>query len=312
MLRRIVASGGPVLASVAVLVAGVAGPKRVRADATDEALAAHERCATRLSIALLGQTASASLMASPNPTDAVESMLADPAFVERFATFINAQFNPEPGQTLADDASYTLAKYVLTNNRPWHEMFDGKYTVADTVTNDPNGLGYFRSDAWMKRYAGNELAGYRIVSAYRMLQNTTGLKLTAVTNVAGADLSATGRQAAPCNGCHFSKWYALDWAARVLTRRKGTGTTMTFTPPTDGPQPVANTTVSSDADLVAALVGSENFRVNACRLAFQYLYARAENSCEGQLFDKCVDAFVAAGTMQSAVATIAKDPTFCQ
>jgi hypothetical protein len=45
---------------------------------------------------------------------------------------------------------------------------------------------------------------------------------------------------------------------------------------------------------------------------FCYLYDRDENQCEGVVFDKCVDALAADGTMQSAVAAVVKDPSFCQ
>ena len=249
----------------------------------------------------------------PRRTRRTAAKLEDADFVERFARFANAQLNPEPGANVAEDASYTLAKYVLENDKPWKDMFVGKYDVTDEVTEDPNGLGYFRSDAWMRRYAGNEDEGYRIVAAYRILQNTTGLKLTATTNVDGVDLSATGRAAAACKGCHYDNWYALDKVSKVLSRRKGKGNNMTFDPPTDGPQQIlGGKTIKDDQEFVEALVASENFKFRACRVAFEFLYGRAESTCEGAVFDKCVDAFVQDGSMKTAIATIAKDPSFCQ
>lgn len=141
-------------------------------------------------------------------------MLADPTFIERFASFTNSQFNPEPGESAAADASYTLAKFVLAGQKPWKDMFVGAYAVTDTVAPDPSGLGYFTSRAWMTRYAGNETEGYRISSAYRILQNTTGLQLTATTSVDGVDRSATGRQAAACSGCHY------QWLVRARQGRE--------------------------------------------------------------------------------------------
>ena len=42
------------------------------------------------------------------------------------------------------------------------------------------------------------------------------------------------------------------------------------------------------------------------------LYARAEFKCEGPVFDACMTAFEAAGTMPAALAAIAKAPSFCQ
>ena len=296
----------------AVAIAALASaPKPVRADGDE--VEKRERCATRVSIALHGASASPALLGAANPQDQVDAMLADPSFVERFARFTNSEFNPQPGVNAAEDASYTLAKYVLTNKKPWSELFVGGYDVTNTVTADATGLGYFRSDAWMKRYAGNEQAGYRLSSAYRILQNTTGLQLTATTNVQGVDLTATGRQAAACAGCHYQNWYALDKVAKILSRRKGMGANMTFLEPTEGPQQIlGGKTLANDKELVTALVESTNFKVNACRLAFKYLYGRAENTCEAQVFERCVDAFTKDQTMQSALAAVAKDPTFCQ
>ena len=291
---------------------GTAFLKPVHADGPNEA-ELRERCATRVSIAFLGQSPSTALVASPSPQSSVDAMLKDSSFIERFARFVNSELNPEPGMNVAEDASYTLAKHVITNDLPWKEMFVGKFQVDIGVTSDPNGLGYFRSTAWMRRFAGNELAGYRIVAAYRILQNTTGLELMATTNVDGADLSAQGRQAQACAGCHYQNWYALDKVAKILSKRKGTGTTMTFTPPTEGAQQLlGGQMIKDDADLVNGLVGSENYRVFACRLAFKFLYGRMENVCEAGPFDKCITDFKAKGTMQAALAAIAKDGTYCQ
>jgi hypothetical protein len=312
-LKKIAGAVGPIVAGTLALGIGLAKPTMSRADAASEAQEKAERCANRLSVAFLGKSPTAELLANKDPQSAVDGMLADAAFVERFGRFINSEFNPEPGANVPEDATYTLSKYVLTNDKPWKDMFIGKYVVTDTVAADPNGLGYFRSDAWMKRYAGNEEAGYRIVGAYRILQNTTGLALTATTNVEGVDLSATGREAAGCRGCHYDNWYALDKVSRVLSLRKGMGANMTFTPPTAGPQQIlGGKTIANDSELVNALVESTNFKFNSVRLAFKFLYGRAETTCEGAVFDKAVDAFETKGSIKDAIATVAKDPTFCQ
>jgi hypothetical protein len=313
VMRAIAGGAGPVAACALVIVASLAAPQKVRADGAPEAVAAHERCATRLSVAMLGKSATPALLGSADPQSAVDAMIADPAFIERFASFTNSQFNPEPGETALTDSAYTLAKFVLSNGKPWKEMFVGAYAVTDTVAPDPNGLGYFTSRNWMMRYAGNENEGYRISSAYRILQNTTGLQLTATTSVDGVDRSATGRQAAACSGCHYQGWFALDKVAKILTRRQGEGATMKFVAPSEGPQQLLDgATIANERELVTALVGSENFRFNACRLAFKFLYGREETTCEAPIFDECVDAFKAAGTMQAAVSAVAKDPTYCQ
>jgi hypothetical protein len=179
------------------------------------------------------------------------------------------------------------------------------------VVADPAGLGYFRSRAWMVRYAGNELNGIRIVAAYRMLNNVLGTKLAAAVNTDGID--ATGRMSAACSGCHYNPINGLDLVAGILSRRIGTGNNMSFST-TVGPAVtiLGGQTVGNDAQLINAMVNSNDFRYRACRLAVEYAYARPEYKCEGTTFDACIAAFNASGTIQSAVAAIAKAPTFCQ
>ena len=64
--------------------------------------------------------------AGPHPfsraQEQVDAMLGDPVFAERFARFTNGELNPQPGVSVAQDASYTLARYVLTNKKPWSEL----------------------------------------------------------------------------------------------------------------------------------------------------------------------------------------------
>lgn len=309
------------MVALPLLVAGVVGlqGRSSKAEAPSSAEAA-ARCATRLSATLIGKGASAELLANANPQSQVDTMLQSPEFIERFASFLNASFNDQPGANKAEDAAYYLGKYVLQNNLPYKSLFAGQFEVvagadnnADpTIQMNPDGLGYFRSRAWLVRYAGNEPAGYKISTGYRMMQNMLGLKLIASTNAPGAKIDAEGRQAAPCNGCHYQGWYALDNVAKVLTKRQGTGNNMRFNPPTDGPQQAFDTTINNDADIVNVALGSTAFKFNTCRLAFKFLYGRAENVCESKIFDACVDEFAAKGTIQSALAVVAKDQSFCQ
>ena len=146
-----------------------------------------------------------------------------------------------------------------------------------------------------------------------MMQNTIGLTLAATTNAPDADVSATGRKAAQCAGCHYNPWFALDKVASVLGTRTGTGATVQFQPSVLGPQSIlGGVTISNDKELVEALVGNEAFDVNACRIAFKYLYGRNEYTCEAQVFDACVTAFKKDKRITSALAVVAKDPTFCE
>jgi hypothetical protein len=307
-------------APIAAAVLGLLSAGRPAHAEGEDKTALNERCATRLSIALVGKSPDAALSKSDNPQSAVDRLISDPAFVERFALFINAANNAGPGSAASDDAVYYLAKHVLGKNLPFKDLFVGPFKVEPNagntemvVSDDPQGLGYFRSIAWQRRYAGNEAAGYKLPTAFRMLQNTTGVELVASTNSPGDDVSATGRKAPQCASCHYQKWFALDKIAKVLTRRNGIEDKMTFTPPTEGPQQILDgVTVSNDKEVVNALVDSEAFRFHSCRLAFKFLYGRGENQCEGPLFDRCMDEFKAKGTMQAAIATIAKDQGFCQ
>ncbi|HEY5922388.1 MAG TPA: hypothetical protein VIV11_11990 [Kofleriaceae bacterium] len=282
------------------------------------------RCATRLSLSLTGRAPSAALLSSADPQSQVDALLADPAFVEQFARFINAELNPEPGMTPAADATYFMAQHVLTNNRPWREMFDGKYRVEPVpaaggmpatarVVDDPDGLGYFRSRPWMVRYAGNEEQGYRLNSAFRIQQNVIGLDVGAVTNLPGTDISASGRMATQCRGCHYDEYFALDKVAKVLSRRTGPDDAIVFVPPTEGPQQVLDgRMIANDADLVQALVESTDHKFRTCRLAFQFLYGRAEATCESALFDRCVDEYTNTGDIRAALRTIATDTGYCE
>jgi hypothetical protein len=286
--------------------------------------AARVRCATRLSLSLTGRPLSAALLASADPQSQIDTLLADETFVEQFSRFVNAELNPDPGMTPADDATYFLAQHVLRNSRPWHDLFDGKYRVEPVaasagmpatarVVDDPNGLGYFRSRPWMVRYAGNEEQGYRLSAAFRIQQNIIGLDVGAVTNAPGTDISARGREASQCRGCHYDEYFALDKVAKILSRKTGSDTNITFAPPTEGPQQILDgRTIANDAELVAALVESTDHKFRTCRLAFQFLYGRPEATCEAALFDRCVDEYTNTGDIRAVLRTIATDPGYCE
>ena len=312
----VVAVLAPLLAAGAALVTKKpAHAEGVEADKAE----VNERCAVRLSIALTGKSASASLLASSSPQDTVDAMVASPDFADRYARFVNAELNGGPIDDANDDPIYALAKHVITNGMPWSDLFVGPYqlTAAETdgagmeVTEDPEGLGYFRSSSWMKRYAGNEDKGLMLVAAFRIVQNTTGLELIPSVGNPGDDRSAEGRKAGACKGCHFDQWFAIDTVARLLPKRSGQGTAMKFSPSDEGPQQLLGKTLRNDRDLVETLVDSDGWRFNQCRSVFKFLYGRPENQCEAKVFDACVDALEQTKTIQSAVAAVAKDASFC-
>lgn len=308
----------------AILFAMTSTPRRAVAEpAGVDAAERAEKCTTRLFTAMVGEGATPEALANPDPQASFDSLVKDARFQERFSRFINSQFNTTPGATPAEDASYYMTKFVLTQDKPWSDMFIGRYDVNPsnanqpgseaTVVDSPNGLGYFHSRQWMVRYAGNESAGIRIVSAYRMMQNVIGLTLAATTNAPEVDLTANGRKAPQCAGCHYNPWFALDKVATVFGTKTGMGDQTQFQAPQGGAQNIlGGVMISNDRELAEALVANEAFNVNACRLAYKYLYGRIENGCEGPVFDACVDAFKKDKKITSAIAVIAKDPTFCE
>lgn len=303
------------------VIALIAGLTTLVASAqTAEELDKRERCAVRLSIALTGKAPALDLLQSVDPQAQADAMLDTTDFIERFSRFTNTAFNRTPGATSEEDGAYYVAWEVLSKRKPWRDLFVGQYRVqknaadAVVVVNDPNGLGYMRSPAWLKRYAGNEPDGVKLTTAYRIFNNVIGLKLTPSTNSPDSDITATGRQAAGCRACHYDGMFALDTASSVLTTRVGNGATMTFKAPTiTGPVTMlGGIQVRDDKELVTALVNSESFNFRTCRMAFEFLYGRRENRCEGPVFDRCMKEFRTQGTLQAAVATVVKDPSFCQ
>lgn len=300
------------LAGAVALAGAAAGTRRASADEQRDA-DYNERCANRLAIALLGKAATPEQLRSSDPRAAIDDYLSSDEFRERFARFVNSEFNDAPGATAAADAPYYVAKRVLRDGVPWSEMFLGKYRISPiastpTVFEDDDGLGYFRTYGWYERYEGNEESGLKLSTAYRIMNNVVGLKLTAVTTAPDSDQSVTGRRAAPCRSCHFDGWYALDKVAAVLPK-KG----QRFDAYRGGKQEMlGGKMVAGDKELVVALVDSENYSVHACRLAFKYLYARVDNRCDGPTLDRCVDTFKAKKTIQAAITSIAREPGFCR
>lgn len=310
----LVAILAPLLAAGAALV----GKRTAHAeDATGDQAEQNERCATRLSIALTGKSAQSSQFANPQAN--IDAMLDSPEFADRYASFVNSEFNGGPISAANDDPIYTLAKHVITEKMPWSDLFQGPYsltagaTAADPmeVGDDADGLGYFRSTSWRRRYAGNEEKGIMLVAAFRIVQNTTGLELTPSIGQPGDDRSENGRKNAPCKSCHFDSWFAIDTVASLLPLRTGTGATATFPARDVEPVQLLGKSIASDKELVSTLVASDAFKFNQCRMVFKFLYGRPENQCEAKTFDACVTALETTKTIQSAVAAVAKDASFC-
>jgi hypothetical protein len=253
-------------------------------------------------------------MSAPNPQAEVANLLASPLFVDRFARFINSRFNPDPSPYAVQEPAFFLAKKILTEAKPWKDLFVGAYAFAHLTPNDlasppiisddASGLGYFMSSDWRARYAGNELEGYRLVHAYRLLNNVLGFELKAALNTNG--INSQGRKSVACSGCHYHPVFGLDLIARVLPKR---GQAVAA----DVPQVLmGGKSIMSERELVTEMVATPDFRFNTCRLALQYVYGRAEFKCEGPVFDACIAAFTAQKTMQSALSAVLTHPSYCQ
>lgn len=271
------------------------------------------QCDARVYRTLLGTSSG-----FPATAKSVDEALASATFSNRFAAFINSRFNRTPGSGMGQDAPAYVAAHVLMNKLPWRETFVGRFNLPDreypSVEDDPNGIGYFTSPGWLKRYAGNERDGVMLVAANRILQNTIGLsRLAAANNTApGVPNNADGRKAAACASCHFIGPYGLDLVAAVLPRKQvDRDGRVTFSAASGAPSSVLATSISSERQLIETLVNSEAFTFWSCRLAFEFVYGREEYSCEAPLFDQCADAFNATGLMQDAVRTLITAPGFC-
>lgn len=284
--------------------------------AQDAEVQRHSRCVTRISSVLMIPDADVRALADPQAH--IHSLLQRPEAIDRIARFINSRMNDEPEvNNPAADGAYVLSRYLMEQGRPWKELFVGPYDIIRgsdgkaQVLQDPDGLGYFRSERWRLRYAGNELEGHRLVAAYRMLNNVLGVELQAAVNTDGVD--ANGRKQAACAGCHYNSTYGLDLMANVLTRAVNFQGVITWKPPPQAPQTVlGGKLVHDDRELVQAMIDTAEFPFNTCRLAASFALGRDVYTCEGPVFDRCMAAFEKDGTFQSAVAAVMTDPSFCQ
>ena len=277
------------------------------------ALPAAAQCEGRAYRVLMGTANS-----YPTSAESIDAALKTPNFVNTFAGFANSQFNKVPVAARNGDSGYRVIAHVLGSGLKWREAFVGHFRVPNkdysSVEDDPEGVGYFTSEGWLQQYAGNEPDGYLLGAANRILQNTIGYDRVASANNSAAGLpnNAEGRRAPACTGCHYDGPYALDFIARVLPRKRVSPQgSVTFVPAPPAPQPILNTSLSTQRELLETLVDSEAFRFASCRLAFKFVFGREEYSCEAELFDRCVDVFTETGMMQDAIKTLVTDKGFC-
>lgn len=255
------------------------------------------------------------------PQQRVPEFLAQPAFAQRWAAFLNSRFNSQPGLSAEEDVMTAVVAHVLANNKPWKDVFVGRFALSGPggypkISDDPAAPphGFFGLKPWQRRYAGNEENGVMLQAAYRILRATLGVELVASAQNASGDATLTGRQRAECRGCHFDSAYALDHVAGLLPWwRKGVGPRMTIEPRVPTPQTLFNgRTVQSLDELLAIAVESDAFSFWSCRLAFEFAVGRPETGCEAPVFDACVDALRGTGDIRAGLAAIMTHPTYCE
>ena len=250
----------------------------------------------------------------------LNALMSSDEFRDHFSSFLMRKLNNTPADERDQDALYTMSVDMLKKGRPLSDLFKGKLTVkrspatgADYVADDPNGLGYFHATGWMVRYAGNEPSGIRLTTAYRVLHNLTGLKLTAINNDDVEDTSKKGREAAACRGCHYDSWAPLDPIASLFGRKRGVGASMEFLPPEAGVSAtIAGHVVHSDVELVELLVASNDYSVRMCKLMFEFAYGREETECEAAAFDRCMATLKATDSAPATLRTIVGEGGFCR
>lgn len=286
------------------------------AQTADEAA---QRCTRRITNVLgIGYRASLTSLMGGTPQSRVRTWLESRDAIATFAGFINSRFNSQPGANLAEEGIPAAVRFIMSNKKPWRELFTGRFTINHTnniIMEDAAApaLGYFGSRGWQFRYLGNAPDGMLLSAAYRTMQNTVGLKLVPSAANGEGDASATGRERAECRGCHFDSPYGLDLVARLLPRKVGVGGAARpqLVPVT--PQTLFNGLQVRDHEhLLEVLTSSDAFRFRTCRLAFEFVYGRPESACEAPLFDRCMEAFTRTGMVQDALASYLEDPQYCE
>lgn len=254
-----------------------------------------------------------------NPLTRVDAMLANDAFQDFFARYINAKLNTGPADKPEDEVVFNMVKsYILKRDKDWAELFTAKVDiVGQNINPKPDAVGYFESRSWKKRYAGNEEEGLKLRTAYMVTNNIIGLKLDALTVTSSGDSSKKGR-ADPsnvCISCHFNLPFALDKVALILDRvdRKASDAQNTlFLPPIGPAQVIYGESVANLTELANMLVKRSEFNSNACHMAFTFVFGRDESAHEKQLFSQCMEKFTASKKITTAVKHFVESDIFCQ
>ena len=297
--------------AVAATILGAAGPSLARASET-------QLCNQKLYNTLFDRAPTAEELELPDPLARIDSMLSDEAFQDTFARFVNARMNWGPVDDRERNPVYNMVlELILKRSHAWRDLFTAQVdVVGQNVNPSQNAVGYFENRHWKKRYAGNEEEGYKLRTAYMVMNNVIGLNLEAITVTANGGSSRADRESPGnvCYSCHVAADFALDKVARILDRvdRQASDAQNTIFRAPEGPaQVVYGQQVGDLRELVEMLTTLDSFDNQACRVAFAFIFGREEAGTEPDVFDGCLARFRQSGDVTDALRHFLQSQLFC-
>jgi len=252
----------------------------------------------------------------------VDSIMASDEFIDHFASFVNSEMEWTPSDGIGNNPVYgAITQYLFEDDeeRDWQDLFTGNYELYGGGYNPRGeGSGYFSDRVWKRKYKGNEEDGYKLRTAYLILNNTIGLNLEALTvnSSGGSGREARQDPTTVCYACHYKEEFALDRIANVLAQvdRESSDdqNLIELPPPGPTPQNIYGTDVSSLDELVDSLVLTDEFYVNACNIAFNFVFGRDERSADKEIFQGCLAEFKTSGKISTAIRHYIDSDIFCK
>lgn len=280
------------------------------------------QCNQKLNSTLFGRSATTAELNITDPLGRVDNMMDDQEFIDHLSSYINAHMEWLPDDGLRNNPVYAALKFYLFENggeKPWRELFTGNFEVYDNGYNSRNdGSGYFSDRVWKKKYKGNEEDGFKLRTAYLILNNAIGLNLEALTvsNSGGSGRDTRQDPESVCYACHYKEEFALDRIANILPKvnRDASDDQNLVESPAPGPAPqtIYGTEVSDMDELLDSLVTTDEFYTNACHVAFKFVFGRDERGADKDIFKSCIDTFKADGRISVAVRHFIDSDIFCQ
>lgn len=279
------------------------------------------QCNQKLTSTLFGRSATTAELNIADPLSRVDAMMADPEFIDHFSSVVNAHMEWLPNDGISANPVYGAMTFFLFEKgeeKPWRELFTGDYALYDNGYNPQTGSGYFSDRTWKHRYKGNEEDGFKLRTAYMILNNSIGLNLEALTvnTSGGSGRDARQDPTSVCYACHYKEEFALDRIANVLPQvnRESSDAQNLIENPPPGPTPqnIYGSDVSDLNGLVDSLVNIDEFYTNACNIAFNFVFGRDERGDDKEIFQSCVEEFKADGRITVAVRHFIDSEIFCQ